>query len=273
MAAILVNGAAHDEITVLDRGFQYGDGLFETIKVTQAAPEFWDRHMARLAAGCERLGIPAPDPALLRRESMQLCANAQNGVLKIIVTRGAGGRGYNPPAAPTPNRIVALFPAPDYPESLAADGIRLCVCETRLADQPRLAGLKHLNRLEQVLARAEWRDEGINEGLMFDIADSLIEGTMSNVFLVRDGALHTPDLLRCGVKGILRGVVLELAQNLGIEAHVRRIGHDALSGADEVFVTNSVIGIWPVRQIEDRSYRPGPVTTKLHNALARAAKS
>ena len=270
--SMLVNGAATDVIAVADRGVQYGDGLFETIKITAGAAEFWDRHLARLAFGCGRLAIPAPDNGLLRREAMQLCEGAANGVLKIIVTRGQGGRGYCPPEPVTPSRIVALYPAPDHPESWAREGVRLHICETRLADQPRLAGLKHLNRLEQILARSEWSDADTAEGLMCDYSDAVIEGTMSNLFLVRNGALHTPDLTRCGVAGIMRAVILEIARNLGFEIEVRRIERSDLDEADEVFVTNSVIGIWPVRAIENRKLRPGSVTAELSEAVLRLTK-
>ncbi len=269
---ILVDGKESDRIAVLDRGFQYGDGLFETIKITDGIAEFWGRHMARLVHGCGRLGIPAPDAALLKREAARLCANERSAVLKIMVTRGGGGRGYRPPDSCTPSRIAALFPAPDYPENIAERGVRLRFCETRLANQPRLAGLKHLNRLEQVLARGEWSDADIAEGLMCDAAGSVIEGTMSNLFMVAGGALHTPDLSRCGVAGILRAVVIELAGDLGIEMKTRRIARDELDAADEVFVTNSVIGIWPVRAIENRDYRPGSITSRLAAALARLDK-
>ena len=268
----LVNGKAGDRLAVLDRGLQYGDGLFETIRITEGLPEFWERHMARLASGCGRLGIVAPDPAVLRREAAQLCESARNGVLKIIVTRGIGGRGYRPPDPSVPTRIVALFPAADYPDSFAREGVRLRLCETRLADQPRLAGLKHLNRLEQVLARAEWSDAEISEGLMCDNSGAVIEGTMSNLFLVRAGGLSTPDLSRCGVAGIVRAAVLELAGRLGIESNVRRIAREELDAADEIFLTNSVIGIWPARAIGDREYRPGRMTERLSEALARLAK-
>jgi 4-amino-4-deoxychorismate lyase len=270
--SMLVNGAAADVIAVADRGVQYGDGLFETIKITAGAPEFWDRHLARLAFGCGRLAIPAPDNGLLRREAMQLCEGAANGVLKIIVTRGQGGRGYRPPEPATPSRIVALYPAPDHPESWAREGVRLHLCEMRLADQPRLAGLKHLNRLEQILARSEWSDADTAEGLMCDTSDAVIEGTMSNLFLVRNGALHTPDLTRCGVAGIMRAVILEIARNLGFEIEVRRIERSDLDQVDEVFVTNSVIGIWPVRAIKDRKLRPGSVTAELSEAVLRLIK-
>jgi 4-amino-4-deoxychorismate lyase len=271
--AMLVNGAAGDLIPVLDRGFQYGDGLFETIKLAGGVPEFWDRHMARLASGCKTLAIPAPDAALLRREADKVCAGHSEGVLKIIVTRGIGGRGYSPPEYAVPSRVVALYPAPDYPDSFARDGVKLRMCETLLSEQPRLAGLKHLNRLEQVLARGEWRDPEIAEGIMCDASGAAIEGTMSNLFLVRGGKLATPDLSRCGVAGIMRAVVLDIARERGIAAAVRRVAEEELEQAEEIFVTNSVIGLWPVRMLGSRKLRPGAITAELKIALAETARS
>lgn len=269
---MLVNGESADTVAVADRGFQYGDGLFETIKVTGGIPEFWGRHMARLNEGCRRLAIPAPDGALLRREAEELCAGAANAVLKIIVTRGTGGRGYRPPERAIPTRVVALYPAPDYPPEFWRQGVRVRLCETRMSRQPRLAGIKHMNRLEQVLARGEWTEGHIAEGVMLDTQGLAIEGTMTNLFLARDGALVTPDLSRCGVAGIIRAVLLELAEKNGIETQVRDISQDALESADEIFLTNSVVGVWPVRELGTREYYPGPVTEQLRHALAAAAK-
>lgn len=269
--SILVNGEPGETVSVLDRGFQYGDGIFETIRVADGRPDFWERHMARLASGCERLRLPAPDGDLLRREAGQLCEASRAGVLKIVVTRGIGGRGYRLPEKADPTRVVALFPAPGYPESFVREGVRARFCRARLSDQPMLAGLKHLNRLDQVMARGEWSDETIQEGLMCDAANNMIEGTMTNVFIVRGGALHTPDLSRCGVLGIMRGIVLDLAQQLGIETEIRAIPRDEMKSAAEIFLTNSVIGIWPVRELEGRDYRLGDVTRKLIEVLARLA--
>jgi 4-amino-4-deoxychorismate lyase len=267
----LINGEAREEIPVLDRGFQYGDGLFETIKVAAGKPEFWDRHMARLARGCATLKIPMPDAATLRSEAQILCKDG-DGVLKIIVTRGVGGRGYNPPSPAMPNRIIALFPLPDYPKTNASEGVAVRICTTKLSEQPALAGLKHLNRLEQVIARSEWSDSGIAEGLMCDDADNVIEGTMSNVFIVRSGALVTPGLARSGVAGIIREAVIELAKVLGIECAVRAVPLAELDQAEEIFLTNSVIGIWPVKAISARKFVPRAMTTRMQAALSEMRK-
>ncbi|MDH3871817.1 MAG: aminodeoxychorismate lyase [Gammaproteobacteria bacterium] len=265
---VLVNGTPEDRVSSLDRGLLYGDGLFETIAVVGGRPRFWLRHMARLQAGCERLGIPCPDTDSLAGEAQGLLQDVERCVLKIIVTRGTGGRGYRPPADPQPTRIVQRHPWPDYPASWREQGVRVRLCEQRLVQNPPLAGIKHLNRLEQVLARLEWEDPDIMEGLMADGQGNLVEGTMCNLFIVQDQQLVTPDLGRCGVNGIVRAVLMELAGELGLPVVVRDLTLTTLQEADEVFLTNSVIGIWPVRQLADHSWPRGAVTQQLQERLA-----
>lgn len=132
-----------------------------------------------------------------------------------------------------------------------------------MSRQPLLAGLKHLNRLEQVLARAEWQDTEHAEGLMLDQAGRVIEGVFSNLFLVRDGVLITADLKRCGVAGVMRAELLFQAVSLGISTQITDIPLEQLQWADEVFVCNSVYGIWPVRAYAALHWPVGPLTRKL----------
>jgi 4-amino-4-deoxychorismate lyase len=216
MRHCLVNGEAIDQVPVSDRGLQYGDGLFETIAVNDGHPVYWDAHLARLAEGCQRLGMHMPSPDLLEKEVLSVVPRHGRSVLKILVTRGTGGRGYQPPEPSAPRRIVMSFDWPEYPDIYYTEGVQLRLCKTQLGCQPQLAGLKHLNRLENVLARQEWQDPAIAEGLMSDTEGRIIEGTMSNLFLVRDGALHTPILNHCGVRGIMRNRIIELAAEVGI---------------------------------------------------------
>lgn len=258
---ILINGVAVDKVDALDRGLHYGDGLFETLAVRAGLPLLWQRHMQRLTAGCVRLGFPSPDESLLEQEAAQACSGVAQGVLKIILTRGAGGRGYRPPDAPQPTRMVALYPWPEYPP--AAQGAVLRVCSTRLARNPALAGMKHLNRLEQVLARNEWNDDGIAEGIMLDGEGWVIGGTMSNLFLVKAGGLVTPGVTQCGVAGVMRGLILDIAPRLDMTARVCEITLNDVLEADEVFICNSLMGIWPVRQLAGRRYTPGPLSMRL----------
>ena len=269
-STVLVNGNAESHVSVLDRGLMYGDGLFETIRVQKTELCLWEKHVQRLLSGCERLGIPAPDPIKLKRESESLLKLRHNGnlaVIKIIITRGEGHRGYVFPKNPTPNRIVILQEFPDYAEDNWVRGVKVCWCKTRLAVQPALAGLKHLNCLQQVLARNEWQDGEIMEGFMLDNQDRVVEGCMSNIFLVKNGELITPDLSECGVSGVMRQRILELARDNDIQIHITSVSKEDILLADELFISNSLIEIWPVRQLDQKVYKPGPVTKQFMKRL------
>lgn len=269
----LINGAATTEVAVTDRGLHYGDGLFETFAVNEGIPELWDRHMRRLQQGCQRLGIPLPDRKLLRTEAERVCAGAGHGVLKLILTRGSGGRGYRPPQHPQSTRIFSLYPRPVYPDSWQLEGVAVRVCRHRLSLNPVLAGLKHLNRLDQVMARSEWDDPAIAEGLMLDFSNRIIEGTMSNLFLVREGQLVTPDLTQTGINGVMRGLLMETAATLGIGCVLVNLTLEDLVRADELLLCNSVIGIWPVRRLEETFYAtPGPIVSRLQGAIDEARR-
>ena len=268
MTGTIINGRMTDCVASSDRGLLYGDGLFETIAVVEGEPAHWQQHLQRLQAGCARLGIEAVDELLLAEEYRQLVDGAGRAVVKIIVTRGPGGRGYRVPARPAPTRILQLHDWPDLPLACARQGVAVRMCDMRLGHNPRLAGIKHLNRLEQVLARQEWDDTGIMEGLLLDSGNNLVEGTMSNLFLVRDGVLLTPDLQRCGVAGIMRSQLLALADQLSINSEVCQLGMADLQAAEEVFICNGLIGIWPVISIDDRKYTRGIITSRLQDLLA-----
>ncbi|MEN0107881.1 MAG: aminodeoxychorismate lyase [Pseudomonas sp.] len=262
-----VDGRPAQAASLVDRGLAYGDGLFETIGVKSGRPQLFERHLARLADGCQRLSIPA-DLALIRTELLAFSAELGEGVAKLLLTRGDGLRGYAAPAAATPRRILLGSPFPAYPASHAEQGIRLFPCVTRLAEQPLLAGLKHLNRLEQVLARSEWQDSEHAEGLMQDLSGRVIEGVFSNLFIVRDGQLLTPDLSRSGVAGVMRAELLAQAQALAIPVAVQPLSLEQLLAADEVFVCNSLYGVWPVTALQGHCWPVGPLTRKLQR-LAR----
>jgi 4-amino-4-deoxychorismate lyase len=262
---VLVNGQPVALVDVADRGLQFGDGIFRTLLVRAGRPLNWDRHFRRLARDCAALALPVPDEGLLRAEMARVAP--QDAVVKITLTRGVSGRGYSLPTEVMPTRIVAAFSTPPYPPELARDGIRVRRCVLKLSEQPLLAGVKTLNRLESVLARAEWFDPEIREGLLCDASGHLVEATMSNVFLVRNDGLATPDLSRCGVAGAQRERVIEFARAAGISCEVRHVDLAEVRQADEVFLTNSLIGIWPVARFEDCSWTPGAVTRQLQALL------
>ena len=270
MPQILINGCKTDQISVLDRGFQYGDGLFETIRVTAGKPRFWASHINRLSEGCARLAIKMPEPSVLEAEAKQLCDGIASGVLKITLTRGSGGRGYMINESIVATRVLALFPAPQFPDDCRNKGAVLRVCETRLGRNPALAGIKHLNRLEQVLARAEWNDPDIHEGLMLDNKNNIVEGTMSNMFAVKNNELYTPELSHCGVKGVIREQIIEIAKKRDIAVHETELDLNGMHQFQEVFLSNSLIGIWPVRKLEDQTFNIGPLSQQMSDALENA---
>jgi len=264
---ILVNGRENSHINVTDRGLQYGDGLFETIEVIEGAPVFFQVHLQRLAEGCSRLKIPFPDINLLIHEVELVCRNAPHAVVKIILTRGPGGRGYSQPVSIQPTRIISLYPFPDYPANFAQDGVAAIFCVTRLGINPALAGIKHLNRLEQVMARSEWSGPKFQEGIMLDVNGNVVEGTMTNLFYIKDSLVHTAPIISSGVAGVMRGIVLKSLSDLGLPLIEREYGKEELLCADECFFCNSVIGIWPILRIEDVTFTKGAFTTLLQDKI------
>ncbi len=268
LSICLVNGVPAEVVCVNDRGLQYGDGLFETIAVRDGRPCRLDRHLSRLRDGSGRLGIAAPEDELWSRE-IAAVAGAGDAVVKLVLTRGASERGYRPLPGGEPTRICRRFDWPRYERDWHAIGVRIRWCVTRLALQPALAGCKHLNRLEQVLARAEWNDASVAEGLMLDMEGTVVSGTQSNLFLVQDGELLTAPIDRCGVRGVTRGAVLEQAGCEGVRVHERRLTPADLLAADEVFLTSTVIGAWPVVALQDRCWPVGPLTRRVQGWLAQ----
>ncbi|MGV6810539.1 MAG: aminodeoxychorismate lyase [bacterium] len=254
---IWINGKQSEQIAVMDRGLQYGDGVWETLLIKHHQAQFWQAHLARLQRGLQVLAIPfsADDLCVLEQTVQRCLAIKSTGVLKIVVTRGVGGRGYQPPASATPQHIVSWHPLPDYPAAYRQAGVDVMLCQTRLGHQPQLAGFKHLNRLEQVLARREVVAP-FAEGLVRDYNDHIIEGTMSNLFIVTDHAVFTPDLALCGIKGIIRQAVIDALAQQKIEIKVSSsITIAQLYQAEALFLTNSVIGIWSVKSFNDKKYK------------------
>lgn len=252
-ARLLLDGQAEGTVSPLDRGLLYGDGLFETIRFVAGKAPLWARHMQRLQRGCERLGLPAVDPAQLEGEALRVVDGMDEAVVRITITRGRGERGYRLPVDPQPMRLVAAFAPPVLQAGEYRDGVTARICALRLASQPLLAGIKHLNRLEQVLARAEWSDPAVFEGLLCDESGRVISATMANLFAVIDGVLVTPALDRCGVEGVARAEILAMGHT-----QVRDLPLDLLGQAEEVFLSSSVRGILPLRTVGDMAFAAGP---------------
>jgi len=273
LEAVRLNGerlpADAADVSVLERGLHYGDGIFETIACTGGQPRLLERHLRRLARGCERLGIDPGDTGTLDDEVRELAAQAPRSVIKLLMTRGTAlGRGYALTGRERPTRILLRYAWPAEDPVAQEEGVRVRLASVRLGENPALAGIKHCNRLEQILARREWTDPGIADALMFSSSGALVSGTMSNVFLVRGSKILTPRIDRCGVAGVMRELVLELAQAAAIAAEERRLEAADLETADEIFLTNALVGIRPVRELEGKHRPPGPSTRHLQREVA-----
>jgi 4-amino-4-deoxychorismate lyase len=266
---VRVNSRETREVSALERGLHYGDGLFETIACIAGRPRLLSLHLARLMRGCARLGISFTRTDELRSEVEALAQARRRTIVKVLVTRGpALERGYRVTGAEEATRITLRYGWPEENPAATRDGVRVRIGALRLAENPLLAGLKHCNRLEQVLARREWTDPGIAEALMFSSSGNLISGVMSNLFLIQGGRLRTPAVDRCGVAGVVREVVMREAPRAGIALEETRLTADDLAQATEVFLTSSLTGIRPVRALDGREWAPGPVTRALQERLA-----
>nr|WP_242482274.1 aminodeoxychorismate lyase [Thiocystis violacea] len=270
----MIDGQSEDSVSVLDRGFHYGDGLFETLRLSDGRPCQWQRHLDRLALGTERLGIPMPSARVLADEARSAAQGLDAGILKLILSRGPGGRGYRPPDAPAPTRLLLTYAlAEGVEDPLHGPGVVVRYCHTPVSVNPVLAGIKHLNRLDSVLARQEWADDGIAEGLMQDPSGAVIGGTMTNLFLWDGMRLLTPSLDRSGIAGTIRGLTLELAARMGMNCLVTRLEPVDLDHAAGLFLTNAVIGVWPVRTLAGRDFHRGDLPWNLLRAVHQAART
>lgn len=260
-----VNGVETDQVSVADRGFAYGDGLFETIAVRGGECRFLSAHLQRLMLGCERLHIPMPAIGLLEKQIDEAMGGSASGTLKLVLTRGTGARGYMPPAKASPTCAIGFAEEAVVHSSL--DGIRARYCQTTISRNPVLAGMKTLNRLEQVMARAEWTDAGMAEGLMLNDRNEVVCGTMSNLFVVANDGLWTPALDEAGVIGVMRGQILELAKELRVPVKIQSLEKDVLTQADDIFLTNARIGMWPVAELAGKKYQRSTITKQLWAGL------
>ena len=272
----IINGSFDHVISPFDRGFAYGDGLFRTMKMVDGLPESWPLHYQKLVADCAVINIVCPSAELLMSDLHQLfspigLSDGEPAIAKIIITRGEGNRGYTPPAITAPMRVVTKSAMPQYPDIRFSEGVSLMVCETRLALQTKLAGIKHLNRLENVLARMEWTDahmtNSIADGIMLDSAGNVIECTSANIFARFGDILITPSLHQCGIAGITRQRIIDLAYTLSLKARVEVIDLPTLLSADEVIICNSLYGAWQVKTIQDKIIKTGVLAANTRMAL------
>jgi len=263
---MLIDGRPGTNLPATDRGLNYGDGLFETMRVHMRRAGLLDRHLARLRAGCERLGLPHPGDDVLAEDIERLLATAPGeGVLRVVLTRGDGSRGYAPSAAATGRRIVSVHALPS-----PADRLAVGVCRSRLGSSPALAGLKHLGRLEQVLAAGEAAAAGWDEGLVLDENDHVVEGTRHNLFFLRQGRLLTPPIRGAGVAGVMRALVLETMERHGFAGGEAALRYDELDEIQEMFFCNAVTGARAVTSLAGRDLPPARVLPQLIEPLRAA---
>lgn len=253
----LINGEPGHALAASDRGLGYGDGVFETVAIVAGQPALWDLHLKRLTIGCVQLGFTPPSLDTLYQDLSALDL-PRTGILKVIVTRGSGGQGYAPPECPQPRRIMQVFPPRGRPAEWRTKGVTVRWCQMRLAAQPALAGIKHLNRLEQVLARQEWRGPEIAEGLMCDTEGALVEATAANLIIEQNGEWIIPQGNACGVEGVMQSYLIDLARQWGISITRRIFWPDEITGQTAMYLCNSLIGIWPIRSVESQSLTLSP---------------
>jgi len=251
----LVNGQFQDSLAVSDRGLQYGDGIWETILISSSGyPILLEEHLKRLQWGCKVIDLQGLDENLLRQEIAQVIQNTSHLILKIIITRGSGGRGYSSLGLSSPTRLLSLHDIPKNIQYHRDNGICIQHCDTRLSRNAKLSGFKHLNRLEQVLVRNELSDKH-QEGIVCDTQGNVIEGTMSNLFLIVDNnTVITPLLDKSGIKGIMRAYIISLLDKKNIDLIERSVAISDVNSAQALFFSNSVIGLWPVRKLESKSF-------------------
>ena len=260
-AQALFNGQPAPDLA-LHRGLHYGDGVFRTCLIYDSQVIDLEEQCETLNADAARLGLTPVKGGELAREAGELARGQARGVLKVTLLRAGAARGYRPEGKGT-DRLLCRYAAPVFPAAAWERGVTVFRSGFRLASQPALAGIKHLNRLEQVLASRDW-PAGVDEALLDDEAGRPVCGTRANLFWVSEGALHTPTLARCGVAGLMRRRVLALATRIGLKSHEREAGWDEVGAADELFLTNSLIGIWPVAACAPwQGPAPGPVTRRL----------
>lgn len=259
---IFLGDAQIDAIPAGDRGLAYGDGLFETMRVHRGSVWWWDAHWRRLASGAERLRLELPRRALVDAQVAALCGDVDDAVLKLILTRGSGGRGYAPPTDGAPLWVLSCHPAPPSPR---AGGLHVRWCTTRLAIQPALGGLKHCNRLEQVLARGEWSAPDVDDGLMRSTEGDVVCATAANLFVLRAGRWCTPPVDRCGVAGVCREWMLQATG-----AEQSRLSVSVVEAAEALVLCNAVRGILPVARLGNRAWPPQAEVRALRQRLAAA---
>ncbi|ABE55335.1 aminodeoxychorismate lyase apoprotein [Shewanella denitrificans OS217] len=254
----------------LDRAIAYGDGVFATMR-SNGEILFLADHLARLQQSCARLGFHWQASNTLMSELTQLAATYPKHCIKLIVSRGVGGRGYQAPISVSATEIVSVSEIPSFYGQWQQTGIRLALSDIRLGQQPRLAGIKHLNRLEQVLIKSQVLPQGMDDWLVLDSQDNVIESSVANLFGVKDGIIYTPALHQAGVSGVTREIIIKALLTLALpQGHtvvVSEFKQDFLMSCEHVFLSNSLFGVVDVTGIDNQGFAPWPQSAQLRHSL------
>lgn len=242
MKYCLVNGIQQNHIDIESRGFAYGDGLFTTAKILNGEVQYLKQHIERLVIGCNKLGINAPESSALTLQLKAVAKNYSLAVLKVVISASSGGRGYARSLNNSHDEIIMVYDYPAHYDNQACAGISLGVSDQRIGVNPMLSGLKHLNRLEQVLLRQELSASNVDDLLVMNINNEVIEATSANLFYFMNDQLYTPDVKYSGVNGIMRQTLLKHYP----ETIVKTTSLNEISKAQAMFICNCVMGIMPI---------------------------
>ncbi len=267
MNRILHDGRPCAEAAATSRALHYGDGVFRTLLWHEGQAVDWTAQVDKLGGDCAALGLEPPDAAGLSAEVADAATDLPRAAVKIIVARRATDRGYAPHGSAS-ERWVLAYPLQAFADIDYREGVHAIFSNVCLSSQPLLAGVKHLNRLDQILASRGWPAD-VREALMSDAEGRVICGTRSNLFVVRHDRLLTPRLDRCGVAGIMRSKIIDCARDMHLHVQEAELHSETCREADEAFISNALIGIWPLRSLDARQWQaPGPLTRALMQAIA-----
>lgn len=262
-----LNGQLAETISLSDRSFQYGDGCFTTMLVKKGSVQYWDMHKERMQSCLDLLKIPSPDWLQVEKWLDKASIQSAKSGLKLHVSRGEGGRGYSPNHIAKMNITISAFDYPEHYNKWSTDGLSLGICSLRLGLNPMLAGHKHNNRLEQVLLKGEMDEKGFSDGIVLDINGNVIETTVANIFWVKEGIIYTPNLSYAGVKGVMQRVIFELTSKVRLDVQVGHYDLQQLYNAEEVFVSNSLLGVAPITAVGTQTYVKGPITKQIQEMI------
>ncbi len=260
---ILIDGKKQSKASIFNRNTQFGDGLFETCLVENKKLLFWSNHFERMKLGCDRLKISMIDETLWLSDIKKAFSlmKIDNCIVKLVLSRGESLRGYSYKDNIRPIRITIVS---ELKKNNQDKGFSLEFCNSGYNSNPKLAGIKHCNRLEQVIARAGIK---VDDGIMLDENENVVSVTQGNIFCVQGNRLITPNLDKCGIEGTRRAVILKIAVDLGFDINIKNLSVAELLRSDEVFISNSIQGVGPVNQIEDFVYSKHKITEIISEAL------